>query len=160
MSRTTPLFCPRPRIARKRNGLSWKSGRLFSKDAEVRFPVGNEGSLVAYNMAALLDPQSIAIIGASADLDRIGGLPIKLLTEARFERVFAVNPKYDRIASYPCYKSIEDVPEPVDLVVLATGAKDSLDLLRRSHAKGARAAIIFASGFAETGEPETVALQV
>jgi acyl-CoA synthetase (NDP forming) len=125
----------------------------------VRFPVGNEGSLVAYNMAALLDPQSIAIIGASADLDRIGGLPIKLLTEAGFERVFAVNPKYDRIASYPCYKSIEDVPEPVDLVVLATGAKDSLDLLRRSHAKGARAAIIFASGFAETGQPETLAMQ-
>ncbi|MDB6107736.1 MAG: hypothetical protein JWO52_7735 [Gammaproteobacteria bacterium] len=111
------------------------------------------------NLAALLDPKSIAIIGASADLDRIGGLPIKLLTEAGFERVFAVNPKYDRIASYPCYKSIEEVPEAVDLVVLATGAKDSLDLLRRSHAKGARAAIIFASGFAETGEPETIALQ-
>lgn len=115
--------------------------------------------LVGQDLTALLDPQSIAIIGASADLDRIGGLPIKLLAEAGFERVFAVNPKYQRIASYPCYKSIEDVPEPVDLVVLATGAKDSLDLLRRSHAKGARAAIIFASGFAETGEPETVALQ-
>jgi acyl-CoA synthetase (NDP forming) len=112
-----------------------------------------------HNMAALLDPQSIAIIGASADLDRIGGLPIKLLTEAGFERVFAVNPKYERIASYLCYKSIEDVPEPVDLVVLATGAKDTLDVLRRSHAVGARAAVIFASGFAETGQPEAVALQ-
>jgi acyl-CoA synthetase (NDP forming) len=110
-------------------------------------------------LSALLDPQSIAVIGASADLDRIGGLPIKLLMEAGFERVFAVNPKYQRIASYACYPSIEAVPQPVDLVVLATGAKDSLDLLQRAHAKGVRAAIIFASGFAETGEPGDVALQ-
>lgn len=116
-------------------------------------------SSTRFDLTPLIDPRSIAIVGASNDMDRIGGLPIKLLIETGFEAVFPVNPKYDRIGPFTCYKSIEDLPHKVDLVILAVGAQDTLALLEQAHAKGIRAAILFASGFAETGAAAAVAQQ-
>ncbi len=111
------------------------------------------------NLTPLFQPRSIAIVGASADLTRIGGMPIKLLMQTGFLPVYAVNPKYQRIEDYPCFPTLDEIPGTVDLVIIATAARDVLGHLERASRKGARAAIIFASGFAETNDPEGIALQ-
>ncbi|WP_426960053.1 acetate--CoA ligase family protein [Muricoccus radiodurans] len=111
------------------------------------------------DLVPLLQPRSIAVVGASADPDRIGGVPLRLLGAAGYGPVYAVNPKYDRIGDTPCYPGIEAIPEPVDLAILATPAREAMAQLEAAHRKGARAAVVFASGFAETGLPDDVALQ-
>ena len=57
-------------------------------------------------LAPLLKPKSIAIIGASDNKARIGGVPMDLLLRAGFERVYAVNPKNETVQGKPAYKDI------------------------------------------------------
>ncbi|RAP64583.1 CoA-binding protein [Achromobacter sp. HZ01] len=100
----------------------------------------------------LLNPRSIAMIGASADPGRIGGMPLDLLTRFGYEGgIYPVNPKYQEVFGRRCWPDIESVPEAVDLAVLAIAAADVTPMLRRCHAKGVRAAIVYAAGFAEAG---------
>jgi acyl-CoA synthetase (NDP forming) len=110
-------------------------------------------------LETLLAPRSIAIVGASADLKRIGGIPMDLLVRAGFERVYPINPRYPEIAGRRAYPDIESVPEVVDLVLLAIGADDTLPYLERCHARGVRAAVVFAAGFEETGEAQGISRQ-
>lgn len=100
----------------------------------------------------LLNPASIAMIGASANAGRIGGMPLELLTRFGYMGgIYPVNPKYQEVFGKRCWPDIEAVPEPVDLAVLAIAAADVTPMLRRCHAKGVRAAIVYAAGFAEAG---------
>lgn len=101
----------------------------------------------------LLEPDSIAIVGASRDTSRIGGVALDHLRRLGYQgQVYPVNPRYGEIAGLACYPDIESVPQVPDVAVLALGADDVLPQLRRCHARGIRAAIVYASGFAETGE--------
>ncbi|KXJ66643.1 CoA-binding protein [Achromobacter xylosoxidans] len=100
----------------------------------------------------LLNPRSIAMIGASGNPGRIGGMPLELLTRFGFEGgIYPVNPKYQEVFGLRCWPDIEAVPEPVDLAVLAIAAAEVTPMLRRCHAKGIPAAIVYAAGFAEAG---------
>lgn len=104
------------------------------------------------SLAPLLNPRSIAMIGASADAGRIGGMPLDLLTRFGYAGgIYPVNPKYQEVFGRRCWPDIESLPEPVDLAVLAIAAADVTPMLRRCHAKGVRAAIVYAAGFAEAG---------
>lgn len=106
----------------------------------------------AARLAPLLDPRSIALIGASADAGRIGGMPLDLLTRFGFQGdVYPVNPKYQEVFGLRCYPDIESVPRGIDLAVLAIAAPEVVPMLRRCHARGVRAAIVYAAGFAEAG---------
>jgi len=105
-------------------------------------------------LAPLLKPKSIAIIGASDNKARIGGVPMDLLLRAGFERVYAVNPKNETVQGKPAYKDIESVPEVVDLAIVAVSADATLPMLERCHALGIKAALAYASGYAETNEAE------
>lgn len=108
------------------------------------------------SLTQLLKPKSIAIIGASDNKTRIGGVPMDLLLRAGFERVYAVNPKNDTVQGKPAYKDIESVPEIVDLVIVAVSAEATLPILERCHARGIKAAMAYASGYAETNEAEGI----
>ena len=93
----------------------------------------------------LIHPRSIAIVGASAELSKINGRPLKFLLEKGYAgRILPVNPKYAQIAGLPCSPDIASLPE------LA-----SIDALGR---RGVRAAVVFSSGFGETG-PEGLQLE-
>ncbi|MCK4412336.1 MAG: acetate--CoA ligase family protein [Candidatus Eisenbacteria sp.] len=99
-----------------------------------------------------LSPRSIAIIGASENLNSISGKPLRFLKEHGYRgRIFPVNPKYEELAGFTCYPSILDVPEPVDLVLLAVNYKLILPILKQCAEKGCRFATVFGSGFAESG---------
>lgn len=100
-----------------------------------------------------LSPRSIAVIGASGNFNSISGKPIPFLRKHGYEgKVYPINPKYDELKGYKCYKSILDVPGPVDLAMLAVNYQLVLPMLEKCAEKGVKFATIFASGFAESGE--------
>ncbi len=111
------------------------------------------------SLDALLSSRSIAVVGASDNPKRIGGVPVDLLIRAGFGRVYPVNPKNPTVQGLTAYADIEAVPEVVDLVIVALSAEATLPYLERCHALGIPAALVFASGYAETGEPEGIARQ-
>ena len=105
------------------------------------------------DLTPLLAPRSIAIIGASDLPGRVGGVPLSLLVQHRYAgQIYPVNPKYESAQGLRCFPDIESLPEAVDVAVLAVGARDVLPMLQRCSAKGVKAAVIFAAGFAEAGD--------
>jgi acyl-CoA synthetase (NDP forming) len=111
------------------------------------------------DLTPLINPRTIAIVGASGDFSRIGGVPLALLEKSGFANVYAVNPKYDAIGPFRCFPSIEAIPADIDLAVIATPGTTAMEQLEAAHRKGVKAAIVFASGFAETGDPAGIAMQ-
>ncbi|MBY0266504.1 MAG: acetate--CoA ligase family protein [Burkholderiales bacterium] len=104
-------------------------------------------------LQALLDPQSIAILGASAELSKINGRTLGFLLDKGYRgRIYPVNPKYPAIAGLRCYSDVDSLPEAPDLAVIAVPAAQVLDSVRALGRRGGRAAVIFSSGFAEMGE--------
>jgi acetate---CoA ligase (ADP-forming) len=108
---------------------------------------------------ALFRPSSVAIIGASSDPTRIGGRPVAFSKRAFKGRILPVNPKGGELQGLPAYASITDAPGPIDQAIIAVPAKAALQAADECIAKGVKAAVMFSSGFAETGA-EGRALQV
>lgn len=108
---------------------------------------------MAHRLDSLLQPQSIALVGASANAARIGGMPLDLMRHFDYAgAVYPINPKYQEVFGWRCWPDIESLPEAPDLAVLAIAAEEVTPMLKRIHAKGTRAAIVYAAGFAEEGE--------
>jgi acetyltransferase len=106
-----------------------------------------------YDLKYFLSPRSIAVIGASENFASISGKPLHLLIEHDYKgSVYPVNPKYDTLGGLKCYKSVLDIPEPVDLALLAVNFGLVLPVLKQCVEKKIKFATIFASGFAESGE--------
>src|SRR5262245_56641868 len=97
-------------------------------------------------------PRSVAIVGASDDPRRIGGRPLSLMINQRFEdEVYPVNSKRDKVQGLRSYPSLEDISGELDFVLVAVPAEDVTSVLRQAAAKKAKTALIFSSGFAEVG---------
>lgn len=102
---------------------------------------------------ALLHPKSIAVIGASADFNKINGRTLKALVDKGYAgRLYPVNPKYTTLLDLPCFPDVAAVPGPIDLAVVAVPAKRVPDTLRELGHKGVKAAVVFSSGFSEVGD--------
>ncbi len=100
-----------------------------------------------------LSPRSIAIIGASSNFESISGKPVRYLKDQGYKgKVYPINPKYDQLGGYPCYKSVLDVPGSIDLALIAVNYKLVLPMLKQCVEKKIPFASIFSSGFAESGE--------
>jgi acetate---CoA ligase (ADP-forming) len=104
------------------------------------------------NLAGLFQPQGIAIVGASRDLARGGGQPLKALLESGYAgAIYPINPKYDELAGLRCYKSVRDVDGRCDLAVIALPAAGAVAAVRDCAAKGVGYAVLYSGGFRETG---------
>ena len=110
------------------------------------------------DLGRLLAPRTIAVVGASPNRANFAGRTLDNL--AAFKgTIRLVNAKYERIGDERCYPSLAALPESPDCVVIAI-AKDSVAaVIDDAIAVGAGGAIVFASGYAETGKAEHVALQ-
>jgi acyl-CoA synthetase (NDP forming) len=98
-------------------------------------------------------PRAIAVIGASDDATKIGGRPLRYLREWGFPgAIYPVNPHRDAVQGLPCFSSVEAIPEVFDHAVVAVPAAAVLETLEACARKGATAATIFSSGFAEIGD--------
>ena len=100
----------------------------------------------------MLHPRSVAVIGASADLGKINGRPLKHLMDKSYAgRILPVNPKYREIAGLACYPDIASLPEAADLAVVAVPASEVIASIEALAQRGIRAAVVFSSGFGEMG---------
>ena len=100
---------------------------------------------------ALFRPRSVAIIGASSDANRIGGRPIAFSKRAFKGAIIPINPNRNEIQGLPAYPSVTDAPGAIDQAIIAVPAKAALQAADECIAKGVKAAVMFSSGFAETG---------
>ena len=104
-------------------------------------------------ISRLLQPRSVAIIGASADPTKTAGRPVAYLQKHGYAgRILPVNPKADRIGDLPCYADIAALPVVPDVGIVLLGAERAHLAVRELAARGTAAAIVLASGYTETGE--------
>jgi acetyl-CoA synthetase len=109
-------------------------------------------------MARLIAPQSVAVVGVSERPNAFGSRTISNM-KAFDGRVYQINAKHSELAGRPCYPNIAALPETPDCVVIATPREAVEPLARECAARGVGSILVFAAGFAETGKPERVALQ-
>lgn len=101
----------------------------------------------------LFDPASIAVFGASESAVSVGSkVHANLLSGGYSGPIFAVNPKYEAVRGQACYDRIADVPQKVDLAVIATPARTIPGIIRELGAAGVDAAIVLSAGFREAGD--------
>lgn len=106
----------------------------------------------SHYLAPLFEPRSVAVIGASERLEKVGGRVMENLIAAGFQgKLFAVNPKYGSVRGIACVPSVADLPERVDLAVVATPARTVPDVVAQCGRRGIRAAIVITAGFSEAG---------
>lgn len=107
------------------------------------------------NLTKLLKPQSVAVIGASEKEGFGGDVCRNILSYVEDRsRVYFINPGRDTVFGVPCHKSVTDVPDNVDLMVICTSQKTVIPLLREGAKKGCGGAVVFASGYGEVGTDE------
>lgn len=106
----------------------------------------------AATVQRFISPRSVAMIGASADFNKLNGRPLKHLIEKGYAgRILPVNPKYKDIAGIPCFPSVADLPEAADMAIVAVPASEVIASVEALGRRGVRSAVIFSSGFGETG---------
>ncbi|MFD9406422.1 acetate--CoA ligase family protein [Streptomyces sp. NPDC059989] len=107
------------------------------------------------SMRRLMQPRSVAVIGASNEQGKIGNSVMRNLVDGGFPgEIHPVNPKADDILGRKAYKSVMDVPGEPDVAVFAIPAKFVAAALEEVGRKGIPNAVLIPSGFAETGEHE------
>ena len=105
------------------------------------------------DLTRLVEPRSIVLVGASEKPDSIGARTLENLTvHSRFQGdLYLVNPGRKEIHGRPCHASVRDLKEAPDVAILAVRADMVLDTLRECGEHGVKFAIVFTSGFGETG---------
>jgi acyl-CoA synthetase (NDP forming) len=105
------------------------------------------------NLGAVFNPESVAIIGASATFGKWGQLILSNIVAGRFEgKIFPVNPKEKEISGLPVYKRLRDIPDAVDLAFITTPARTIPGILEECVEKGLKGVVLITSGFGETDE--------
>src|SRR5712672_2621202 len=97
-------------------------------------------------------PSSIALIGASRDLEKIPGRLLSMLRKNHYPgRIYPINPNYGELDGLKCYPAIADVGQPIDLAIVMIPAGVELGALEQCAAAGVKNGVIISSGFAEEG---------
>jgi acyl-CoA synthetase (NDP forming) len=98
----------------------------------------------------MLEARSVAVVGASVKAGSLGAQMMAELRRGGFDgAVYPVNPGYDEVDGYPCFASIGDVPEPVDLAILGVANARVERAMREAASAGAASALTFSSLFEE-----------
>jgi acyl-CoA synthetase (NDP forming) len=103
-------------------------------------------------LSPLFAPRSVAIVGASPRENTLGNNVVVNLRRLGYAgRIFPVHPSAPEVAGLPAYRALGALPEPAECAVLALPADGIAAALEEGARHGLRAAVVFASGFAETG---------
>jgi len=106
------------------------------------------------DLSLLVDPDSVAVIGASDRPHSIGQRVVtNLLEHSAFEgNVYLVNAARSEVAGRTCWPNLSALPETPDLIIVAVPAEHVLQVLQEAGSRGVKFAIILSSGFGEAGE--------
>ena len=100
----------------------------------------------------IFQPRSVAVIGATEKAGSVGRTILWNLISSPFGgTVYPVNPNRPNVLGIKAYKSIGEIPEPVDLAILVTPAPTVPDLIGQCIAAGVKGAIVISAGFKEAG---------
>ncbi len=109
-------------------------------------------------MRRFIEPESAAVIGASANPLKGGNALVANLKEVLGDRVYPVNPAHREICGLPCCHDVSEIPELVDVAIVFVPAPGVAGILEQCGAQGIQRVMIQSAGFAETG-PEGLVLQ-
>ncbi len=119
----------------------------------------NSLKLTGHPLDVLFSPGSVAVIGASERKGSAGRVVVTHLLKSDFPNpIYPINPKRETVLGLKAYPQITDVPQAVDLAIIATPVETVLAIIGQCVEAGVEAAIILSSGFKETG-PEGAALE-
>lgn len=100
---------------------------------------------------AIFNPNSIAVIGASAEEKKVGHAVLKNLLQGFVGKIYPINPSKNEILSLPCYPSVSVVPDKIDLAIIVIPAKAVADALRDCSKAGVKGVVVITAGFKEVG---------
>ncbi|MDF1531449.1 MAG: CoA-binding protein [ANME-2 cluster archaeon] len=104
-------------------------------------------------LKSIFEPDSIAVVGASASPGKWGNSILKNLLDSGFKgEVYPVNPREQEILGRTCYSSVLDIPGPVDLAVIAVPISLVFAVTDECGKKGIKGIIMITAGFSETGD--------
>ena len=104
------------------------------------------------NLRKVLNPDTIALIGATAEEGTAGRTLLENLLLSKGRKIFAVNPNRETVLGLDCYPTIGDVPEKIDLALVATPPPTVPEIVDECGRVGIEGIIIISSGFREMGE--------
>jgi len=106
----------------------------------------------ALQMKSLVEPRTVAIVGASSKIEKVGGAIARNALDGEYKgKIYLVNPNATQIFGRKVYRSLEEIPEDVDLVEIVVPAPLVPMIMEQAVKKGVRGALIVSSGFAEVG---------
>jgi acyl-CoA synthetase (NDP forming)/RimJ/RimL family protein N-acetyltransferase len=135
-----------------------------SDTIHIEIPVGSAAALwemtglreriaVANSLIPLLRPRAVAVIGASRDPASIGNIIFKNILSAHFTgTIYPVNPHTNSVNGIKAYSGIKELPEKVDLAVIAVNAEKVYDVALESIQAGVKGLVVVSAGFADAGE--------
>ena len=124
---------------------------LLEAPAEPRYRPGRDEILAA--MRRIMQPDAVAVIGASAEEGKIGNSVMKNLIDGGYEgALHPIHPKADVILDHRCHASVVDVPGDIDIAIFCIPARFVAGVLAECGRKKIPGAILIPSGFAEVGE--------
>lgn len=127
----------------------------FSAAARERFEDRDRLAARA-SVGAILEPSSVALVGASRKAGSVGAEVLRNLVESGYRgALYPINPGAEELQGMQAYPSLEAVPGEVELAVVAVPAAGVVETAREAAAKGARALVVLSAGFSETGEEGT-----
>jgi acyl-CoA synthetase (NDP forming)/GNAT superfamily N-acetyltransferase len=107
----------------------------------------------AASVDRIFNVSSVAVVGASRKQDTIGQALVRNLVLGDFAgSVYAVNPAAEAVSGLPAFSSVQEIPGPVDLAIIAVPAEAVEEVVLDCAAKGVHALVVISSGFAETGD--------
>lgn len=125
---------------------------VASTEESLAVARAREQAAEARSVHNLLHPRSVAVIGASSDPTKVGYVVLSNLLAADFAgTVYPVNPEHRSVRGVRAYKSVLEIPDAVDLAVVAVPADQVESVLDGALAKGVKTLLIVTAGFAEAG---------
>jgi acyl-CoA synthetase (NDP forming)/GNAT superfamily N-acetyltransferase len=121
-------------------------------DTAVGVMQAREHRFEAASVARIFHVSSVAVVGASRRQDTIGQVLVRNLVLGGYSgAVYAVNPQAEAVSGLPAYDSVQAIPGPVELALIAVPAESVADVVLDCAAKGVHTLVVISSGFAETG---------
>ena len=106
------------------------------------------------HLKAAFNPQGVAVVGASNDIQKFGGIFTESLKSAHFAHIYPVNPKEREIMGLQAYPSVKDIPGPCDYAIISVPAEKIPNVIKDCAVKGVKTVSIFTAGFGESGGKE------
>ncbi len=109
----------------------------------------------ARSIQRLLYPRSVAVVGASNDAGKIGHAVFANLLRGGFDgTLYPINPEARHVGGVPAYRSVLDVPDQLDLVVVAVPAPAVVEVVHACSTRGVRGLVVLSGGFGERGDDD------